>query len=147
MSGPRCSAPVAPSIFTPLVLTLDMKINWRKSCSSSPVGIFGRVYVALWTPFSLHGPRVYTARGKLPAWASTPIYPPGPYTHWRYIGFHSNLNVTASRFREGGAWVDVLLHCLHRNNECSDIIMSSSNWRESVICELLIMWERVMQSY
>ena len=37
-------------------------------------------YAILCTPFSQHGPHVYTAWGKLPAWASTPIYPPGP-TH------------------------------------------------------------------
>ena len=53
--------------------------------------VYWRFYTVKYADFCLfsrHGPGVYTALGKLPAWASTPIYPPGPYTHW-WFGSHS----------------------------------------------------------
>ena len=83
-------------------------------------------YAIVCTPFSRHGPCVYTAQGKLPAWARTPIYPPGPYTHWRFIGFHSDVNATAPRFQGG-----LGSRCCAVSKETTQhIIMSSSNWKE-----------------
>ena len=66
-------------------------------------------YAVLCTPFSWHGPRVYTVQGKLRAWASTPIYPPWPYTErrfilihrWRGLGRGVDVNAAALRFRGG----------------------------------------------
>ena len=47
---------------------------------------------AFYPPWS----RVHTARGNLPACASTPIYPPGPDTHLPF-GFQSEVNWSAPR--------------------------------------------------
>ena len=68
-------------------------------------------------PFSRHDLHVYTDRGKLPAWGSTPIYPPGPYTHWR---FHFEVNaIRRLRDSRGRTWVEVLLRGLYNRDNAA----------------------------
>ena len=83
--------------------------------------------------FSRRGLCVYTARGRLCAWASTPIDPPGPYTHWPFFVASLSKGVAALSLQQ---------------RQRSDINISSSNWRDGEIHELLTtMGEMVMQSH
>ena len=100
-------------------------IRWNKSnwC-------FYTAKYANLVPFSRHGPHDYNDRCKLPAWTSTPIYPPRPYTDWWF-----SFDVIAIRRlcgSRGGTWVEVLLRCLYNRND------TISTWVVLMVCSWIL---------